>query len=976
LFRFLVLFELQEFWKLFPFFLEQSGYVFQHKQSQRLQVNKVYFTTEQAEWNSLMINESLIHFLFPKLKQLISLPPSFNHQLQGARKKYSSDQTSSLTSSNQQQHLSYNNNNNRFMNTAQAANNYPNNNNNTTRSMVKRQTPSLIKRIPSNSVEPNGNNPFLNTGNNNSQTTTLLSVLNNIPSQQQQPIIPQQFHASISMKSPSSETFQTAPPPPGLNINIPPRPPSQAAEKGMIKRSNTTPVTRTVSSSQEKKIENPSSPQFCPPSPSTSINSFTNLSLLSNPTNTQSNTPLPMNPPKKTSGQKKLNKFNLQVHETEFQRQHSVQTSGNSTNLKTSPMHSHNMKTPIRQRSCSITDTSLNSVRTQLFLRNKDYTKEGHHSSNRKPSMDETTKIIPNNKEFLLQSMEHAFWQRHRYLHEIHVFMYSNISRVILTNINEMVHQSCMSLIHEITQMKKEKKFPVFSKESANQHDEFLTNIQKKTFFEVLDRSNKFFQELYTNAVKVQLLSLYNIHSVDASVKQLSVYYTTKQLYSLFTNRKEYFRDYCTQKLQQVVEKLGTKNIFSENNNYQDESNNVLNPLQRQASTDSVVENGSITNLGDNSLSFHNYLTSLFSNNNGLVDRFFLNLDSGDYNIKTASFSTRFQIPAFPNVNELMIFITSFSTLIIQFIEILFPLLQERILSVSQHLNMLSPEESLIFNFLEKFFRFLDQYKLLKEEEKQVYLSGILLKKETYHLIPSSTIASFYYSLINAFFRLVLDINNTVMVSSSSELTGKISCEMNILLAISVPFLFASDYYCFIQPNFIHLLQINDLNQDISQILNRITKLFSTKNSVDVEEVVNKNYFATVQSHNLVVENNSFLSSILQLCHGKNAVLSLASMQSLLEILTRKKILAFYENCKGIHHGQQIISVMLLMFFGQFSLSVARKEYPRKSESIISVDTDGVEVNEKIEFLKQFVGKEICETIENFFISIAPEVEM
>jgi hypothetical protein len=934
-------------------------------------VNKVYFTTEQAEWNSLMINESLIHFLFPKLKQLISLPPSVNHQLQGARKKYTSDQT---TSSNPQ-YLSYNNNNNsnnRFMNTAQAANNYPNNNNNPTRSAVKRQTPSLIKRIPSNSVEPHGNNLFLSAGNNYSQTTTLLSVLNNIPSQQQQPVIPQQFHAPTSMKSPSSESFihsQTAPPPPGLNINVPPRPPSQVADKCMIKRSNTTPVARTVSS--EKKSENPSPPQFCPPSPSTSINSFTNLSLLSNPTNPQSSTPL-LNPPKKTSGQKKLNKFNLQVHETEFQRQHSVQTSGTSTNLKTSPMHSHSMKTPIRQRSCSITDTSLNSVRTQLFLRNKDNTKEGHPSSNRKPSMDETTKIIPNNKEILLQSMEHAFWQRHRYLHEIHVFMYSNISRVILTNINEMVHQSCISLIHEITQMKKEKNFPVFSKESANQHDEFMTNIQKKTFFDVLERSNKFFQELYTNAVKFQLPSLYNIHSVDASVKQLSLYYTTKQLYSLFSNRKEYFRDYCTQKLQQVVEKLGTKNIFPENNNNNDESNNVLNPLQRQTSTDSDVEKGSVTNPGDNSLPFKNYLWSLFSKNNGLIDRFFLNLDS-DYNHQTALFPTRFQIPAFPNANELMIFISSFSTLIIQFIEFLFPLLQQNILSVSQPL---SSEETSIFNFLEKFFCFLDQYKLLKEEEKEVYLSEILLKKETCHLIPMSTIASFFYSLINAFFRLVLDINNTTMVSSSSELIGKISCEINILLAISVPFLFASDYHCFIQPNFIHLLQINDLNPDISQILNRITKLFSAKSSSKVAEVVNNNVFATVESRNLVVGNKSFLSSILQMCQGKNSVISLASMQSLFEILTRKKILAFYENCKGIHHGQQIISVMLLMFFGQFSVSVARKEYPRKSENIITVDADGVEVNEKIEFLKQFLGKEICETMENFFISIIPESEV
>jgi hypothetical protein len=387
-----VLLELQEFWKLFPFFLTEIQFHLQQSKQlqQRLSLYRIYLTTEQAEWNAFMINESIISFLYPKLRPLTVPPPANQHLVKKAK-------------------VSYNVPNSTAINTRTANN--PTGAPLTRTNSIKRQTPSLVKRI--SSTDGASSVPA---------TNTLLSVLN-VQQQGQQLSMPSpasQVNPQIVNKSPflpssiSSDSF------PGLpsasSSSALPKPPGLEKPKKRINLTDqSTTLQRTASQEQRDKQptlkESTSPPIPCPPSPSTSIASLANLSIISNPTtNNQfstSNTPLPnttaanANKEKKTnSGQKKLNKSNLQLHEHEFQQQQQNHPYLQNGNSKISPVLL--MKTPIRQRSYSITDTSLNSVKTQLFFKDENnYPSSFQPLSNTK--LFDENKIVLKNREILLQ---------------------------------------------------------------------------------------------------------------------------------------------------------------------------------------------------------------------------------------------------------------------------------------------------------------------------------------------------------------------------------------------------------------------------------------------------------------------------------------------------------------------------------------------------------------------------------------------
>ena len=142
--------------------------------------------------------------------------------------------------------------------------------------------------------------------------------------------------------------------------------------------------------------------------------------------------------------------------------------------------------------------------------------------------------------------MEHAFWQRHRYLYDLHVFLYSNSYRILLTNITEFVNQSCQTLLKSLSHLP-----------SSISTEAELTQAMGEQFqtvySETLNKGKEFFRSYYATVIQQQIPLLYQDHLVAIPVKKLASFYTQKQLYDLFLHRQHYFEEYCRGKLQQLM---------------------------------------------------------------------------------------------------------------------------------------------------------------------------------------------------------------------------------------------------------------------------------------------------------------------------------------------------------------------------------------------------------------------------------------
>lgn len=235
-----------------------------------------------------------------------------------------------------------------------------------------RANQSNVKRISLNSGVSTNNEPNLRrTGSIKRQTPSLVQPkVDSVPLTINMAFVnPTQMSNSNVTETHIVPPINTAP-----TSEAPPLPPSMPPKRpgNKVKKK---PTLETKGNSAEKKDTIPP----CPPSPATSIASLANLSILSNPTNHQisaSSTPVVSLLNRTTStSQKKLTRLNLQIQEREF-------LSNNL--LKKSPM----VKTPSRQRSISITDETLSTVKTQLFGTERDLNK---------------AKPISNNKLVLLQ---------------------------------------------------------------------------------------------------------------------------------------------------------------------------------------------------------------------------------------------------------------------------------------------------------------------------------------------------------------------------------------------------------------------------------------------------------------------------------------------------------------------------------------------------------------------------------------------
>jgi hypothetical protein len=582
--------------------------------------------------------------------------------------------------------------------------------------------------------------------------------------------------------------------------------------------------------------------------------------------------------------------------------------------------------------------------------------------------------------------MEHAFWQRHRYLHEIHVFIYSNTSRVIQTNINEMVHQSCQSLIKDIMNLKKEKKVaesqfqslsptklpsqpsssslflvPIDSQPSPRamtNNNQMNSNsigspsnepamiVFEKIFSVTIERSNQFFQDLYNKTTQSQLPSLYCIHSVAPSVKKLAMFYTKKQLFSFFTNRKEYFRNYCFKKLQQLIEKLDAKS------NTEMIDDILMSPgLQRQSSFDTLNDNASLgfipAPLATNNKE-HNFLDECEVKN--LYLNCFKNphlfVLSNNRIQQDESVSYDFQLPTFTNPTKLLNLIPSLFSSIAQFIEIIFPFT----LPSHHHKTSFSShdiqEKS---KFLEKFFFFMKDSELWTDESILV-INKKLNEFDSNNENTKSFSADFYYGTINGFFKFLMMVkdessaNKSFFKSSAfnsfsiSEFMGKISCELYILLAVSLPFLFSLDYFYFLESLIVGQIPENDETFATRFFLKR---LFVYSNQVDTDKQAVNSRLSFVSQLSLLLQEKYFLS--------------ISSMVNLFEIITRKKILAFYENCKRLPDGQRVVTISFFLLIGNFLI--------RYKEAKSSEISDKELANQ---WVLQTLGKEFHDIIENF----------
>lgn len=896
--RFLIIIQLQEFWKKNPSVLKEITPVIS-TYSTKIVKQKLYQIGEQSEWNSIILSEKMIQLFVPTIAKCLALPS----RIQPIVKERTSIPPPPQPS---------------FSAAIQSINTHP-----TPTKPVKRQTPSVIQRQPS--IDPTaylGNIASIGTfeSNNNVNSPRIAIAVSSTDNSRS---IPKQTKNSSTPKLTRAATIDSA-----LHVQ-----------------------TLAYKDSQLPP------PSACPPSPTTSVNSLANLSIVSNPSVTQptsngkekaslmrsvSTASYQTSANKNgilagaTSRAQKLNKTNLQQHEDLINN-----SFGQS---KKSPYISPLM----RQRSQSITDASLNSVRTQLFVG-----KEGNVVSannlirsnsiqvrqSQLTGYDEVPAPALSQKNALLQSMEHAFWQRHRYLYEVHVFLHSNSYRIIQTNITELVNQSCQKLLKEFTGNKDDSK----DRKYANQGESKERKVLQCVYDEALEKGKVFFQEFYINTVKTQLPLLYEHHLIPLEVKKLSIYYTQKQLYELFTHRKKYFQQYCLQKLQQLMDKyLEMKQRRGSNGENGQTSKNGENNGRSGSIGDEDNENSNLTagtwRFSDlirgwviNDSRIKTYLTPLPELKND-----------------STSPANIFTIPSFSSLEDLFQFFYSFNTIFVQLIELFYQLQilmkhyqDEKEVSISWKNSLSSSFAAYLLVFKE----FNDKYSIWsKVESDEIFekCEKILRTGQYYGNSKSDTgLLFFMYQLLVSYFGLLQNLKEVNPQLLTSSAFGKLTCEFQVVLPLILPYILSIDYFLILHPL---LSNLSHENQDQiptlvhTATLKKILFLKSNDKKVNISPS-KKLLMSYIASMNLPSE----------------------SFTNLIDILSRKRINAFYENCKRVDQAQQLLPLLSLVLgslYIQFNYS---DKFTNIQEKILSENL----LEEKI---IDIIGNELFHAMMTIFV--------